>query len=111
MIIYYSSTSQEKIFNNETKLQRVYGELTKVIKQRLFDLDAANCLEYMKTVAGRIEELTGDLEEHFSLRLSRSKRLIFRPANEPIPRKEDSGLDWTKITEITIIKIEDYHGS
>jgi proteic killer suppression protein len=37
-------------------------------------------------------------------------RLIFEAANDPIPRKEDGGLDWMKISAIVIIGVEDTHG-
>lgn len=36
-------------------------------------------------------------------------RLIFEPANDPIPLKEDGGLDWKNITAVNIIGIEDTH--
>jgi len=36
-------------------------------------------------------------------------RLIFDPANDPIPKKDDGGLDWTKVTAITVLAVEDYH--
>jgi toxin HigB-1 len=34
----------------------------------------------------------------------------YKPLNDPIPRKPDGGLDWTKITAIRILGVEDYHG-
>ncbi|MFP4441147.1 MAG: hypothetical protein ACLFVO_28250 [Chloroflexaceae bacterium] len=37
-------------------------------------------------------------------------RLLFVPANDPIPRKDDGGLDWASITAIEIIEVEDTHG-
>jgi len=112
MIIYYLNSRMEKIFNDKKKIQKEFGDSTKVIMRRLSDLDAANCVEDMKNCPGRIEELSADLKEHFSLRLDGNYRLIFKPANDPLPRKEDGGLDWQKITEITIIKgKKDYHGN
>jgi proteic killer suppression protein len=36
-------------------------------------------------------------------------RLIFEPADEPVPRKDDGGLDWTKVTVVRILEIKDYH--
>ena len=36
-------------------------------------------------------------------------RLLFVPADNPIPKREDGGLDWDRIKEIEIIEITDTH--
>jgi len=36
-------------------------------------------------------------------------RLIFEPADNPPPTKDDGGLDWNEVTAIRIVEIEDYH--
>ena len=36
-------------------------------------------------------------------------RLIFRPANDPIPKKADGGIDWSAVTIIEILGVEDTH--
>ncbi len=36
-------------------------------------------------------------------------RMLFIPANNPIPETEDGGLDWLGVTEIEIIGIVDTH--
>jgi proteic killer suppression protein len=36
-------------------------------------------------------------------------RLLFIPANNPVPIGEDGGLDRTQVTEIEIIEIVDTH--
>jgi len=38
-----------------------------------------------------------------------SRRLVFIPANNPIPKAADGGLDWPEVTEIEIIEIVDTH--
>jgi proteic killer suppression protein len=35
---------------------------------------------------------------------------FIKPANDPIPRKSDGGLDWTEVTVIRVLTVEDYHG-
>jgi proteic killer suppression protein len=45
-----------------------------------------------------------------ALDLDHPCRLIFAPAHNPLPLKEDGGLDWTAVTAIEIHEIEDYHG-
>lgn len=36
-------------------------------------------------------------------------RLIFESADEPIPTKSDGGIDWTKVTAVRILGVEDTH--
>jgi len=35
--------------------------------------------------------------------------LIFEPANDPVPKKLDGGLDWTQVTVIRILEVRDFH--
>jgi len=38
------------------------------------------------------------------------RRLIFLPANDPVPRNDAGGLDWSRVTKILIEEIgTDYH--
>jgi proteic killer suppression protein len=37
-------------------------------------------------------------------------RLLFVPDHDPVPAKDDGGLDWTHVTAVRIIGIEDTHG-
>jgi proteic killer suppression protein len=53
--------------------------------------------------------LTGNRARQLSLDLDHPYRLIFEPAHNPIPRKDDGGLDWSKVTAIIIIGVEDTH--
>lgn len=36
-------------------------------------------------------------------------RLIFIPDHDPVPRKDDGGIDLAQVTKITILEITDYH--
>jgi len=58
----------------------------------------------------RCHELKGNMEGTLAVDLDQPYRLLFEPANDPIPRKEDGGLDWKKVTAITVTEIRDYHG-
>jgi proteic killer suppression protein len=57
----------------------------------------------------RCHELKGDRQGTLSVDLDHPYRLIFEPANDPIPRKPDGGLDWTQVTVIRILAVENYH--
>lgn len=70
----------------------------------------------MPTLAGmrklpqhRCHELTEDRKGQLGANAQHPKRIIFRPFHSPIPRKEDGGLDWDKVTAVEILEIEDYH--
>lgn len=89
---------------------RKHGAIrAKRIRQRLDDLRAAEVLEDMRHVPGRCHELKGDRAGQLSLDLDHPYRLIFEPANAPVPTKEDGGLDWTKVTAVIIIGVVDTH--
>jgi proteic killer suppression protein len=92
-------------------LQKRYGpNRARKISQRLSTLSAAETLADMRHFPGRCHELTGDRAGQLALDLDGPYRLIFEPHHNPLPRKDDGGLDWTAVTAITIITIEDYHG-
>jgi proteic killer suppression protein len=57
----------------------------------------------------RCEELKGNRKVQLSVRLEGGHRLIFEPADDPIPRKPDGGLDWREVRAIRILSVEDYH--
>ena len=58
----------------------------------------------------RCHELTGNREGQLSVDLKYPYRLIFEPADKPVPSKVDGGLDWGKVTTIRILEVEDTHG-
>jgi proteic killer suppression protein len=77
------------------------------LRTRLSDLDAATCVTDLK--AGRPHPLTGDREGQFALDLTGGWRLVFAPANDPVPRKADNAIDWSLVTIVSIEFIGDYH--
>ena len=79
------------------------------IRRRLDDLRAAQTLEDMRYLPGRCHELRGNRTNQLSLDLDHPYRLLFTPSQEPPPRKADGGLDWTQVTAVTIIGVEDTH--
>lgn len=99
-------------FNSLKALSRSYGvENARRILRRLDDLRAAENLEVMRPpFPGRCHELKGDRAGQLALDVKHPFRLIFEPANEPVPRKTDGGLDWAGVTSIRIIEVEDHHG-
>ena len=99
------------IFNSEENLVRKYGsEQARIIKRRMAVLKAASCLaEVSYRPPTRRHELTENRKGQFAVDLKHPYRLVFEPNHNPLPRKEDGGLDLRSITAITIIEMEDYH--
>ena len=86
--------------------QNLWKRHGKKIRRRLDDLQPAHTLDSMRTLPGRCHELKGNRANQISLDLVHPQRLIFEPANEPIPRKPDGGIDWTQVTAIQVLCIE-----
>lgn len=84
--------------------------MAKKLRQRLFELKAAESLKDISRLPpARCHQLSGNRHNQFSVDLEHPYRLLFIPANEPLPTLEDGGLDLKKITEIVIIEITDTH--
>lgn len=80
------------------------------LMQRLMELSAAESLaEIPPTPPPRCHELVGNLKGSLSVDLDHPWRLLFVPAHEPVPVKDDGGLDWSQVTAVEITNIEDPH--
>lgn len=112
MDVYFRTSKFRKHTQTIASAQREWGERRgKLLRRRLDELVAVTNLEMMRLVPGaRCHELIGNLKGKLAVDLDHPHRLLFEPANNPIPRKHDGGLDWTKITAITVTDILDYHG-
>jgi plasmid maintenance system killer protein len=108
--ITFSTRKLEKQCNDSKTMTRAWGAFqAKKLRQRLDELKAASTLEVMRLLPGRCHELKGDRAGQISLDLEHPNRLVFEPANVPIPRKQDGGLNWTAITAVRIIGVVDTH--
>ena len=90
------------------------------LRTRLADLTAA--VHVQELVAGRPHPLKGDRsgqfatsKPHYAIVLKFAQdlhggvRLVFEPANNPIPEQDDGGIDWRRVTRVRIVFIGDYH--
>ena len=110
MDIIFQTPADEAPYNDFKSLVRKHNVArAKLIRRRLDDLRAASSLEVMRNLPGRCHELKGNRATQLSLDLDGPYRLILYPAHDPIPRKTDGGLDWTKVTEIKVIEVTDTH--
>jgi len=74
------------------------------------ELQAARTLsDILRVPPARCHELTDNRKGQLSVDLDHPYRLFFIPANTPVPYGLDGGLDWTRVTEIEIIGMDDPH--
>ena len=112
MDILFQDQKLARVFNDESLLIRKHGpRRAKLLRRRIYECKAAENLEVLRSLPQvRCHELKGNREGTLAVDLDHPYRLIFEPANNPIPRKPDGGLDWTGVTAIRVLTVEDYHG-
>lgn len=115
MDISFSNKKLEKSFNEGARLVKIHGDLrAKKIRIRMKELRAAESLMDFwppKSPPGRCHELTkGQRSGQLSVDLDHPYRLIFTPDHDPVPTRKEGGLDWSQITSIKILGVEDTHG-
>jgi plasmid maintenance system killer protein len=110
--ILFKTGKLRKECNDYKLLVRRYGpHRAMLIGRRLDELRAAEVLQHMSGLRGaRCHELKGDLKGKLSVDLDHPYRLIFEPADEPVPLKPDGGLDWARVTAVRVIGVKDTHG-
>lgn len=108
--ISYKSRKLERQLTDPKEMVKSFGQLARKVNQRLKDLGDADNLATMKTlVASNCHELKGERKGELAVDISVNYRLIFEPKHDPMPQKEDGGLNWVEVTKIRINNIEDYH--
>ena len=80
---------------------------SKKLRARLADLSAVESVQDL--VYGKPHPLKGDRAGQFALSLEGAERLVFEPSNNPIPYLNDGSIDRSKVTEVCIVLIGDYH--
>ena len=77
------------------------------LRSRLADLQAAVCVSDL--VAGHPHPLFGHRAGQFALDLDGGRRLVLEPDHDPVPKRDDGGTDWSRVTSVRIVFIGDYH--
>jgi proteic killer suppression protein len=111
MDILFKNKKLRKTFNSFESLKKEYGhKQAKKIKMRLDQLQAMSNLSIASQFPQlRCHELKGNRRGQLAVDLDQPYRLIFSVAHDPPPRKEDGGLDWSRVEAIQIEGVEDYH--
>lgn len=106
--ILYGSRELEALCTEERKAQRELGKSGfRKLRTRLSDLEAAG--DVTDLLAGRPHPLEANRKGQFAVDLDAGRRLVFEPAVEPVPRKDDGGIAWGEVTAVRIVFIGDYH--
>ena len=111
MRIIFIDSKLKKTCDSQNLLVRKHGvKRARLIMKRLTVLRACQYLSNIRDLPTvRCHELKSNRKGQLAVDLDHSFRLIFIPADDPIPYKDNGGLDWTKIQSICIVSIEDYH--
>ena len=78
--------------------------------QRLDDMRAAECLADTTLLPGRYHPLRENRSGQWSADLKHPLRLVFEPANDPLPTREDGSLDTRRVNAVRILEVTDTHG-
>ncbi len=108
MEIEFSSAELQALCEQLRRMQKELGDsCSRKLRTRLADMRAvANVADLS---AGRPHPLKGSRAGQFALDLQGGKRLVFEPANNPVPTREDDAIAWDQVTKVRIVLIGDYH--
>lgn len=110
MKITFKNNKLEKSLTTDKGLARTYGELAKKIKQRINQLTSADNLEVIaKLTELRLHPYIGKDKGTWSIDIHKNWRILFTINQDPIPTKEDGGVDLKEITIISIESVKDPH--
>ncbi|MEI8172370.1 MAG: type II toxin-antitoxin system RelE/ParE family toxin [Deltaproteobacteria bacterium] len=111
MDIYFRTKKLQKICSEEKEMRKQLGmKCAEKLEQRMMELKAADTLSDISYLPpSRCHELTGKRAGQLSVDLENPYRLLFFPANDPIPRLKGGGINRARVTKIEIIEIVDTH--
>ncbi|MFH1685945.1 MAG: killer suppression protein [bacterium] len=111
MIILFKTKKLQKRCNSLEEARKKWGPVSgEKLMQRLDELDAADSLLDTLNLPGTYHALTGDRAGQWGVGLKHPMRLIFEPADEPLPLLEDDSLNIAAVKVVRILEIVDYHG-
>ena len=111
MQISFTNKKLAKLLNSqkETVLAYGYDNGIRILKRLQQVADAENLAELAKLPQTRVHQLKAERNEQISVDVKHPYRLIMVTDHDDVPRKPDGGLDWTRITKVTVIEVVDTH--
>jgi proteic killer suppression protein len=109
--ISFKNRKLEDEFNSEVNLIKAYNvPRAKKIMTRMELFIAADHLGMVPAIKPEnCHPLKGKRKGQFAVDLDQPYRLIFEPDHDPVPLKEDGGVDLEKVSAIKILEVIDYH--
>ena len=78
------------------------------LRRRLADLRAAKTVKDL--VAGRPRELDRFDQQHIGIELCEGYRIVFCVNHNSVPMLKSNRVDWSKVSRVKILRIENYCG-
>ncbi len=109
-ILFHDEKLQTICNDSKEAVKKLGTDQARVLRRRLdFMRAAANLSEIPHTKPFRRHELQGKWKGIFSIDVKHPYRILFKPANQPLPKKDDGGIDLKETTIVMILGIEDTH--
>lgn len=106
----FATQALQKRLGTDKARVRAYGsDIARTLARRQAQMQAASTLADLACL-GKCHELKGGRKGELAVSVTANLRLVFEPADDPVPTKDDGGLDWTRVTSIRILEVIDYHG-
>jgi proteic killer suppression protein len=104
-------TNNTKHLNDEKEVKIKHGaENAQKIIKCLHQIRSSKNLAVLKAIPRfRCHLLKGDLKGCYGLDIKHPFRLVIKPANDPVPMKDNNEIDVAKVTVVELIQIGDYH--
>ncbi len=111
LYITFKSIKLAKLCNSKKGAQREWGtEGGDKIVLRLQQMRSANTLaDLIRLPQARCHLLHGNLKGYWSIDLAHPYRLIFEPADNPLPTRPDGSIDPARVTAVIIHGVKDTH--
>lgn len=108
--IVFGDAKLQATLESDRLINRRWGKIVAAaLKKTLASLVAADTLSILEKAPGKCHRLHGDREGQFALHLSKRVRLIFMPANEPLPTLPEGGLDRERVTRIRVLEVSNHY--
>lgn len=111
MEITFKTRKLEKTFSSDEALIKAYGaQRAKKIRQRYREMQASATLaDLAKIPAAALHPLSGNRQGQWAVKITGNGRLCFILEHNPLPLKDDGGVDMEAVNKARIVEIVDYH--
>ncbi len=111
MEIIFGTSRLAKLLNSEKELTKKYGNIMgrKVMRRMKLMKSAPTLKDVPHQPPESRHALGGNRDGQFAVTIEGKERIIFAPANDPLPEHDRGGIDITRVTRIEIIEVGDYH--